>query len=329
MNRTDAIYVAGSQTVIGAAIGRELEKRGYTCIVGRQGGEPELTDSSQVDAFFAETRPDYVFLAAGKSGGIMANRRYPTEIMRNNLLVSCYVLESALRYRVKKLLYFASSCSYPKACPQPMRVESLLTGPLEPTNEAYAIAKLAGMKLCQAYREQYQVNFIAAIPADVFGPGDDFDLDSSHVVAALIHKMHEGKIGSAESVEIWGSGNPRREFIYADDLASAALHVMCEYHDSAPINLGGGFDLSIKEIAMVIKEIVGYPGDLRFDTSKPDGMPMKHLDSTALTQIGWRPTVSLRSALSATYEWYLNSGQFGEGVLQEPTSASGKSIFTG
>lgn len=305
MEKNDRIYVAGGQTLIGAAILRELERQGYMNIVGRPGEEPELTDASKVDAFFAQTVPDYVFLVAGKSGGIGANQKYPAELMLDNLLVECHVIHSAYRYGVKKLLYLASSCSYPKLCPQPMRVESLLTGPLEPTNEAYAVAKIAGIKLCQAYRQQYGANFIVGIPANVFGLGDDFSLEDSHVIPALIRKMHDAKLSGAKFVEIWGTGSPKREFIFADDLADACVFIMNEYDGREPINIGSGLAFSISELAELNKEIVSYPGELRFDTSKPDGMPLKVLDSSKLSEIGWRPKTSFPSALSATYDWFL------------------------
>ena len=305
MEKHAKIYVAGGKTLIGAAILRELERQGYTDIVGRPGEEPELTDAAQVDAFFAQTAPDYVFLAAGKSVGIGANQKYPAELMLDNLLVECYVIHSAYRHGVKKLFYLASSCCYPKHCSQPMSVESLMTGLLEPTNEAYAVAKIVGIKLCQAYRQQYGVNFIVGIPANAFGPGDDFSLEDSHVIAALIRKMHEAKELDLESVDIWGTGTPRREFIFADDLADACIFVMREYNDSKLINIGSGSDLSIRELAELIKEVVAYPGKLRFDTSKPDGMPLKVLDSSKLSGMGWQPKTPFRSALSVTYDWFL------------------------
>jgi len=303
------IYVAGRETLIGAAVLRELERQGYANIVGRPGEEPELTDATDVDAFFANVSPDYVFLVAGKSGGIEANQKYPAELMLDNLLVECHVIHSAFRHGVRKLLYLASSCSYPKHCPQPMRVESLLTGPLEPTNEAYAVAKIAGIKLCQAYRQQYGAVFIAGIPANVFGPGDDFSSEDSHVIAALFRRMHEAKTVGASSVEIWGSGTPRREFIFADDLADACLFIMRSYDEAEPINIGIGTDLSVGELAVLIKEVVGYSGELRYDTSRPDGMPSKILDSSKLDAMGWRPTMPFRVALLATYDWFLKTEQ--------------------
>ena len=307
MEKRAKIYVAGGQTLIGAALLRQLEQRGYINILGRPGEEPDLTDAAQVDAFFARTAPEYVFLVAGRSGGIGANQKYPAELMLDNLLVECHLIHSAYRYGVKKLLYLASSCSYPKHCQQPMQVESLLTGPLEPTNEAYAVAKIAGIKLCQAYSQQYGANFISGIPAAAFGPGDDFSLEGSHVIAALIRKMHEAKTLGASSVEIWGTGTPRREFIFADDLADACIFIMREYDNPKPINIGGGSDVSIGELAELIKEVVGYKGQLRFDTSKPDGMPLKVLDSSQLSSIGWRLKTPFRSALSETYNWFLQT----------------------
>ena len=308
MEKQAKIYVAGGQTLIGAAILRELERQGYISIVGRPGEEPELTDAAQVDAFFARTAPGYVFLAAGKSGGIRANQKYPAELMLDNLLVECHVIHSAYRYGVKKLLYLASSCSYPKHCPQPMRVESLMTGSLEPTNEAYAVAKIAGIKLCQAYHQQYGADFISGIPADAFGPGDDFSLEDSHVIPALIRKMHEAKELGLESVDIWGTGTPRREFIFADDLANACIFIMRKYSGQKPINIGGGTDLclSIAELAALIKEVTDYKGQLHFDSSKPDGMPLKELDSSKLRELGWKPLTPFRTALEKTYSWLKN-----------------------
>jgi GDP-L-fucose synthase len=287
------------------AILRKLERQGYTNIVGKPSEEPDLTDAGAVADFFVRQVPEYVFVAAGKSGGIEVNRKYPAQLMIDNLLVACHVINSAYHYGVKKLLYLASSCSYPKHCPQPMRVESLFTGPLEPTNEAYAIAKIAGIKLCQAYRQEYGANFIVGIPANAFGPGDDFSPDNSHVIPALIRKMHEAKVASSASVEIWGTGTPRREFIFADDLADACLFVMQEYDGAEPINLGGGTDLSIAELAELVKEAVGYLGGLRFDTSRPDGMPVKALDSSRLIAMGWRPATPFSTALAVTLSAFL------------------------
>ncbi|MBI4243253.1 MAG: GDP-L-fucose synthase [Planctomycetes bacterium] len=308
MDKDARIYVADGNTLIGSAILRELGRQGYTKIIDSEGEGPELTDAAQVDKFFGRFNPDYVFLAAGKSGGIMANQKYPAELMIDNLLVECSIIHNAWRHRVKRLLYLASSCSYPKCCPQPMRTESLFSGPLEPTSESYAIAKIAGIKLCEAYRKQYGVDFISGIPADAFGPGDDFSAENSHVVAALIRKIHEAKGKGSETVEVWGTGIPQRDFIFSDDLADACIFIMNRYNDSEPINIGRGSNLSIKELAEIVKEVVGYEGGLFFNREKPDGMPAKILDSSRLFRMGWRPKTPLRTSLSVTYDWFLKEG---------------------
>jgi GDP-L-fucose synthase len=307
MDQHARIYVAGGRTLIGAAILHELERQGFSNVVGKPDDEPDLTDAGEVEAFFARTRPEYVFLTAGKSGGIEANLKRSAELMLDNLLVECHVIHNAYRHGVKKLLYLASSCTYPKHCPQPMQIESLLTGPLEPTNEAYAVAKIAGLELCRAYRQQYGANFIAGIPANAFGPGDDLDPENSHVIAALIRKMHQAKLNGADYVEIWGTGTPRREFIFAVDLADACLFVMRNYDGVEPINLGGNTDLSIGELAAQIQTVVGYTGQLRFDTSKPDGMPAKSLDSSRLRELGWQARTPLLRALQETFTWFLQT----------------------
>lgn len=301
------IHVAGGQTLIGRALLEELESRGYKNVSGRFAESLDLTDPFQVDGYFAATRPEYVFLAAGKSGGIEANRKYPAELMRDNLLTECHVLQSAFQYRVKKVLYLASSCSYPRLCPQPMKEEYLLTGPLEPTNEAYALAKIAGIILCQAYRRQHHAPFICGIPGNAFGPGDDFSAEDSHVIPGLIRRMHGAKEKGDPFFPIWGTGKPRREFIYARDLAEACILAMEKYDQPEPINLGLGADISIEELAGMVKEIVGYPGGITFDPTKPDGMPVKLLDSSKLQALGWKPRTSFRKALGETYRWFLHS----------------------
>ncbi len=305
MHKTSRVFVTGGRTLIGAAILRQLERQGYRNVVDEQGPEPDLTDAVQVADFFARQAPEYVFLAAGKTGGIEANRKYPAELMLDNLLVECHIIHNAYRHGVKKLLYLASSCCYPKLCLQPMRVEALMTGPLEPTNEAYAVAKIAGIKLCQAYRQQYGANFIVGIPANAFGTDDDFSLDNSHVIPAMLRKMHEAKAHGADQVEIWGTGTPRREFIFADDLAEACIFVVQNYNSDEPINLGGGADVSIRELAHLAGEVVGYKGQLHFDTTKPDGMPIKALDASRLREMGWVATTPLSAALAATYASFL------------------------
>jgi GDP-L-fucose synthase len=309
LHRDSKIYVAGGQSLIGAALLGELESQGYGNLLGKYTEGLDLTDPSQVDAYFATTKPEYVFLAAGKSGGIEANRKYPAELMRDNLLTGCHILHSAFRHGVHKLLYLASSCSYPKLCPQPMKEEYLLTGLLEATNEAYALAKISGIKLCQAYRRQYGAPFLCGIPGNAFGPGDDFSEEDSHVIPGLIRRMHEAKQRRAPSFLIWGTGAPRREFIYSRDLAKACILVMKKYEEAEPINLGTGSDISIAELAGLLKEIIDFKGKISFDPSRPDGMPVKLLDSGKLRNLNWKPRTSFRKALEETYQWFLQSDQ--------------------
>jgi GDP-L-fucose synthase len=309
MEQESKIYVAGGRTLVGAALLRRLEHHGYTNLCNRTHEELDLTVASEVEAYFQQVQPEYVFDTAGKSGGIGANVKLPADLMRDNLFSSAHTIEAAHRHRVKKLLYLASSCSYPKLCPQPMRVQDLLTGSLEPTNEAYAVAKIAGIKLCQAYRRQYHDDFIVGIPANPFGPGEDFSLDNSHVIAALIRKMHDAKMRGDGSITVWGTGSARREFIFVDDLADACIKVMREYSDEEPLNLGGGPVLSMGELAQAVRRVVGFAGRLEFDASKPDGMPMKALETSQLQRMGWQPQVAFDDALAATYRWYLDDAQ--------------------
>lgn len=306
MQPNNKIFVAGDETLIGSALVRQLKAQGYSSLVGQGDRGPDLRDARSVDAFFAAQKPDYVFLVAGNSGGILANQHYPARLMRDNLLVQTHVIQSAYQHRARKLLYLASSCSYPKHAAQPLRVDSLMTGLLEPTNAAYAVAKLAGIQLCQAYRQQYQVDFMVGIPANAFGIGDDFALETAHVIPALIHKLHWAKLHQQPSIDVWGTGQPQREFIFADDLADACLFVMQHYSDRVPINLGGGTDISIRELAELIKNVVGYAGRLNFDPSKPDGMPLKALDSKPLLSLGWQPKTALKFAIEVTYQWFLS-----------------------
>jgi GDP-L-fucose synthase len=307
VNENNSIYVAGGATLVGAAIIEILERRGFCNIKGKPGDEPDLTDSTAVEKFFSEHRPEYVFVAAGNTGGIQANSSRPAELMLHNLHTGINVIESSLKYGAKKLLYLASSCSYPRVSPQPIREEYLLNGPLEPTNEAYAVAKIAGLKLCQACRSQYGANFITGIPANVFGPGDDFDPIDSHVIPAMILKMHNAKISGEESVPLWGTGSPKRDFIFSEDLADACVFVMQRYDDSAPINLSADNAVSISELAGIVREIAGFRGELVFDTSKPDGMPIKTLDGTKLRDRGWSSKTPLTEAIKKTYKWFLTS----------------------
>jgi GDP-L-fucose synthase len=303
LKTTDTIYVAGAKTLIGAAIARKLSEQGFTNIIGED--EPDLTNANAVDQYFGERKPNYVFLAAGKSGGIEANRYYPATLMLDNLLVECHVIQSAFQAGVQRLLYLASSCSYPKYCNQPMSVESLMSGSLETTNEAYAVAKIAGIKLCQAYKQQYGVNYIVGIPGNAFGPNDDFDLENAHVIPALIHRMHKAKEMNQKTVTVWGTGTPRREFVFSDELADACVFVMEAYDGLEPINLGSGKDFSIAELAEYVKDTVGYRGQIEYDHTRPDGMPLKALDSNPLLKVGWQPDIDFNTALSITYKWFL------------------------
>jgi GDP-L-fucose synthase len=306
MNHTARVFVAGGDTLIGAALLDLLPERGFTHLIGVGPDEPRLTSAGDVDLFFADERPEYVFLVGGKSGGIGLNRTRPAELMLDNLRTTANVLDASHRYGVKKLLYLASSCAYPKHAAQPLRVEALATGPMEPTSEAYATAKLAGWKLCDAYRRQYGCRFVTGFPANAFGPHDDFGPDSGHVIPALIRRAHEAKERDEAVLMVWGTGTPRREFVFSRDLADACLFTMHHYGDDAPINLGVGADLSIADVARTVAEVVGYRGRLVFDTSKPDGAPLKALDSSELLALGWRPATEFRDAVAETYHWFLH-----------------------
>jgi GDP-L-fucose synthase len=300
------VFVAGGDTLIGTALLERLRESDAE-IVGAPPAEPDLTDAVGVEDFFAESRPEYVWLTAGKSGGIRANQAYPATLMRDNVLVAVNVLEAARRHGVSRLLYLASSCCYPRLAAQPLRPESLTIGPLEPTNEAYATAKLAGLTLCRAYREEYGVDFLSAIPANSFGPRDDFSPEDSHVIPGLIRRLHEAKERGDSSFTVWGTGRARREFVYAPDLADACLFVMARYRGAGPINLGGGPDLAIADVARAVADVVGYRGQLCFDPSKPDGMPLKALDAGPLRDLGWTPATEFHDALARTYEWFLRN----------------------
>jgi GDP-L-fucose synthase len=298
------IFVAGHSGLVGSALVRRLRAEGATRLLLPSRAELDLRSQAAVEGFFAEHEPDYVFLAAAKVGGIEANRSQPAQFLRDNLAMQTNVIESAHRHGTTKLLFLGSSCIYPKYAPQPMPEECLLTGPLEPTNEWYAIAKIAGLKLCQAYRREYDFDAICAMPTNLYGPGDNFNLTDSHVLPALLRKCHEARLGSAPSVSVWGTGTPRREFLHVDDLAEACLFLMREYSDEGPINVGWGSDVSIGELARMIAGVVGYTGELQFDPSKPDGTPRKLLDTTKLTALGWQPKIALEAGLASTYTWY-------------------------
>ena len=306
MNKTDRIFVAGHKGLVGSAVARRLTASGFVNLLLADRTRVDLTDRVSVDRFFAAERPDHVILAAAKVGGIHANSSYPADFIYQNLVVQTNVIDSAYRHGTKKLLFLGSSCIYPKMAPQPMPESCLLTGPLEPTNEWYAIAKIAGIKLCQAYRRQYGFDTIAAMPTNLYGSGDSFDLNTSHVLPALIRKFHEAKQQGAPSVVVWGSGTPRREFLFVDDLAEALVFLMNNYSDEAPINVGVGEDVTIHELALLIGRIVGFDGEIRFDRTKPDGTPRKLLDVSRLQALGWRARTALEDGIRVTYAWYLS-----------------------
>lgn len=304
MEKDAAIYVAGHKGLVGSAILRKLKSEGYSNLITRSFQELDLRDQIAVDEFFKREQPEFVFLAAAKVGGILANNTYPADFLMDNLLIQTNVIDASYRYGVKKLLFLGSSCIYPKLASQPIKEEYLLTGELEPTNESYAIAKIAGIKLCQAYNRQYQTTYISVMPTNLYGPGDNFDLETSHVMPALIRKFHEARINDADQVVVWGTGKPLREFLHVDDLADACLFLMNNYNSSEIINIGAGKDLSIAELAHMIKDIVGYSGDIVFDTSKPDGTPRKLLDVSKLFDMGWKPRITLEDGILAAYNWY-------------------------
>lgn len=301
------IYVAGHRGLVGSALVRALDAAGYTTIITRTSQELDLRNPDAVDTFFAQERPDYVYLAAAKVGGIWANMQAPASFIYDNLMIEANVIKAAQRHGVKKLLFLGSSCIYPRLCPQPIKEEYLLTSELEPTNEWYAIAKITGIKLCQAFNKQYGTQFISCMPTNLYGPNDNFDLENSHVLPALIRKMHEAKENNAPSVTLWGTGTPMREFLHVDDLASACLFLMDEYIGNDAINVGTGTDVTIKELALIIKEAVGYQGELVFDTSKPDGTPRKLLDVSKLRGLGWQARIDLKTGISNTLVWYQES----------------------
>ncbi|MDR2358334.1 MAG: GDP-L-fucose synthase [Prevotellaceae bacterium] len=309
MNTLHKIYVAGHKGMVGSAIVRNLQEQGFTNIVTRTSAELDLRSQAAVNDFFAKEKPDFVFLAAAKVGGILANNTCPAQFIYDNLMIEANIIHAAHLHHVKKLLFLGSSCIYPKLAPQPIKEEYLLTGLLEPTNEAYAIAKIAGIELCKFYRREYGCNFISAMPANLYGINDNFDLNTSHVLPALLRKFHEAKQQSAASVVLWGSGKPKREFLYVDDLAGACVFLMQHYNDEIHINVGTGEDLEIGELADLVKQVAGYRGAIEYDRSKPDGTPRKLLDVTRLRQLGWKHQTSLEAGVRKVYEWYANGEQ--------------------
>jgi GDP-L-fucose synthase len=308
MNRDDSIFVAGHRGLVGSAIVRRLRAQGYDNLLLKTRQELDLRDQADVEAFFKAQRPAFVFLAAGLVGGIHANDTYPADFIRDNLLIETNVIDSAHKHGTRKLEFLGSSCIYPKFAPQPIPEDSLLSGALEPTNEAYAIAKIAGVKMCEAYRRQHGFDAISLMPSNLYGPGDNFDLNNSHVLPALIRKFHEAKQRSEPSVVVWGTGTPRREFLFVDDLADACVFLMNNYDGaSGLLNVGFGDDVTILELAYIIREIIGYRGELKFDPSKPDGTPRKLLSTVRLQELGWRPSTGLREGIQKTYAWYLDN----------------------
>lgn len=302
MELNSKIYIAGHKGLVGSAILRALQSKGYRNLVLRTSAELDLRNREEVLHLFEQEEIDYVFLAAAKVGGIVANNDYPADFIRDNLFIQCNVIDSAYQFNVKKLLFLGSTCIYPKFAPQPLKEDYLLTGELEPTNEPYAIAKIAGIKMCQSYNRQYESKFISVMPTNMYGPHDNFDLKTSHVLPALIRKFHEAKENNAASVEIWGSGTPRREFLHSDDLAEACLFLMKHYDDSEIINVGVGHDISIKELAELIQSVVGYTGEIVFNHSIPDGTPRKLVDVTKIHNLGWKAQISLEEGLRSVYE---------------------------
>jgi GDP-L-fucose synthase len=303
--RDARVYVAGHRGLVGSAVHRHLQAQGFTNLITRTRSELDLRDPHAVDTFFAAERPQYVILAAAKVGGILANATYPADFIHQNLMIAANIIDAAHRFEVTKLLNLGSSCIYPKHAPQPLREDALLTGPLESTNRAYAIAKIAAIELCDAYRTQHDRHFISAMPTNLYGPGDNFDLQSSHVLPALIRKAIEAKEADAPSITVWGTGTPRREFLFVDDLADACLFLLEHFDEPGPINVGTGEDVTIRELAELVCEVVGYEGEIEFDASKPDGTPRKLMDVTRLATLGWSATTSLKEGARRTVDWYL------------------------
>lgn len=308
MNKESAIYVAGHRGLVGSAIVRHLNEQGYKKVITRNRGELDLLNQPEVDKFFRENRVDYVFLAAAKVGGILFNQRFQADFLYENLAIGANVIHAAANHGVEKLLYLGSSCIYPKNCPQPIKEEYLLTGPLEATNEGYALAKIAGLKLCEKYQQQYGKRFISAMPTNLYGPGDNFHPDHSHVIPGMMRRFHEAKLNNAKEVVIWGTGSPKREFLHVDDLADGLIMLMKKYEGPGTINIGTGEDCSILELAQMMKDVVGFRGEIVLDPSKPDGTPRKVLDVGRINDIGWKNKVSLREGLSKTYQWTLENG---------------------
>ena len=309
MNLNDKIFIAGIHGMVGSAIHRKLIGLGFVNIVGSSSKELDLKDQASVDQFFEKEKPNFIFLAAAKVGGILANNNYKADFLYDNLMIQSNVIKAAYEFKAEKLLFLGSSCIYPKMAPQPLKEEYLLTGDLEPTNEPYAIAKIAGIKLCEAYRFQHGCNFISVMPTNLYGPNDHYDLQNSHVLPALLKKVHDARMNNDPTVEIWGSGNPLREFLHVDDLAEACLFLMQNYDQAEFVNIGSGNEISISDLAHLIKEVVGYNGNFKFDTTKPDGTPRKLLDSSKINTLGWSPKIQLREGIEEVYKQYISGNK--------------------
>lgn len=321
MNRDSRVLVCGAGGLVGSALVRKLEADGYQRVLKPTRDEVDLADVSAVNRYFESVKPEYVFMAAARVGGILANRDFPADFIHDNLAIELAIIEAAHRSKVTKLLMLGSSCIYPRESPQPIREDYLLTGPLEPTNAPYAIAKIAGIMLCQSYARQYGSRFISAMPTNLYGPGDNFDLQSSHVIPALIRKFHEAKLAGVPSAVVWGTGRVKREFLYVDDLADACAFLMDHYEDPSPINVGVGEDISVGELAQLVGRVVGYSGEIQFDSTQPDGAPRKLLDVTRLSALGWKASTQLETGLARTYEWYVSSKR--QGVARHDTASTG------
>ncbi|MDP3996403.1 MAG: GDP-L-fucose synthase [bacterium] len=307
MHLSSKIYVAGHRGLVGSALARLIKRRGYHNLILKTRQELDLCDQRSVADFFYKEKPEYVFMAAAKVGGILANKKTPADFIYQNLCIQNNIIQSSALNGVKKLIFLGSSCIYPQKSPQPIKEEYLMTGPLEETNESYAIAKIAGIKMCQSYNRQYGTNFISAMPTNLYGPNDSFDLENSHVLPALLRKFHEAKINGEEKVLLWGTGQSKREFLHVDDLAEACLFLMEKYDDSEIINVGTGSDISIAELAKMIKEVVGFEGEIEWDKSKPNGTPRKLLDVSKINALGWKSKIGLADGIASTYAWYVNS----------------------
>lgn len=307
MEKSSKIYIAGHRGLVGSALVRNLQKQGYENIITKTRNELDLTNAQRVEEFFETEKPDYVFLAAAKVGGILANNSYPVDFIMENMKIQINIIENSYKTNVKKLLFLGSSCIYPKMAPQPMKEEYLLSGHLEPTNDAYAIAKIAGIKMCQSYKKQYGADYISVMPTNLYGINDNYHPENSHVLPALIRKFHKAKLNNQDTVVIWGTGLPMREFLYSDDLADACIYLMDNYSGDEIVNIGTGKDITIKDLALLIKEIVGFKGELVFDTSKPDGTPKKLLDVSKLESLGWKYKTSLKDGIKQAYESYKES----------------------